>query len=364
MKKLLITGPFPLPITGVSLGTQIVYDEFKKKDNYQVQMVNTSYSRFDEKIGKLSLHKAWFYLKLQIFFYKVFRNDIIYITIGQTFYGVLKYALYILSASVANKQIVIHIHGNYLGKQYSELTGIKKRLFHFIMSRTNQGIVSSDSLKDNFRPFIPEDQIFSLKNFTLDELFVSDEVVHAKKYDRLHITYLSNLMLEKGIFELLEALLSLEEENVPYQARIAGNIAPENSDRVMQLLERLEHTEYLGTVDVKEKTDLLTWSNIFILPTFYTMEAQPFAILEAMATGNMIITTPHAGIPDIFRDQINGVYVEKQNADSITSQLKKVAAQPSMIRNYGLHNVKEAREKYRIPQFADNLEAIFNAAHS
>ncbi|MGJ8683044.1 MAG: glycosyltransferase family 4 protein [Nonlabens sp.] len=361
MKNLLVVGPFPLPITGVSLGTQIVYDEFYKKPEYKVQKVNTSYSKFDEKIGELSFHKVFFYLRLQIYFFKVFKNDIIYITIGQSFYGVIKYALYILAAHVSGKQLVIHIHGNFLGRNYREnLTGVKKKIFRYLMSKPDKGIVSSDSLKPNFTSFLPDHKIYSLKNFIIDELFVPDDVISDKDYDTIKIVYLSNLMLEKGIFELLEALVILEEKGIKYEARIAGNIAPENKDRVLSLFNKLNHATYIGTVNVVEKKDLLIWSNIFILPTFYTMEAQPFAILESMATGNMVITTPHAGIPDIFEENLNGLYVEKNSIESLVSTIEHIAQNKNLIKKYGLHNVEEARSKYRIPNFISELEQIFN----
>lgn len=361
MKRLLVVGPFPLPITGVSLGTQIVFDEFHKNPSYKTQKVDTSYSKFDERIGELSLHKVLFYLKLQVFFFKVFKNDIIYITIGQTFYGVIKYALYILAAKCSNKELIIHIHGNYLGINYRErLTGLKKKIFYYLMSKTDKGIVSSDSLKPNFTSFIPEDQIYSLKNFIIDELFITDQEIEKKNYEIIRIVFLSNLMKEKGIFELLEALVILEEKGVKYEARIAGNIAPENREHILSLLNRLNHTTYLGTVNVEEKTKLFTWSNIFVLPTFYTMEAQPFAILESMATGNMILTTPHAGIPDIFKDNINGLYIEKNSAQSIVEKIEYINDDKNLIRKFGLDNVQEARENYRIPVFASTLNDIFD----
>ncbi len=362
MKKLLVVGPFPYPITGVSLGTQIVYDKFYEKPEYRVQKVNTSYSKFDEKIGSLSFHKVFFYLRLQVYFFKVFSNDIIYITIGQTFYGVIKYALYILAAKISKKQLVIHIHGNFLGINYREkLTGIKKKIFHYLMSKTDKGIVSSDSLKPNFTSFLPDHKIYSLKNFTIDELFVSDEMISKKDYDSIKIVYLSNLMLEKGIFELLEALVVLEEKGIPYEARIAGNIALENRDRVLSLFDKLNSASYIGTVNVNQKKDLLLWSNVFILPTFYTMEAQPFAILESMATGNMVVTTPHAGIPDIFENNINGLYVDKKSVESIVKVIEFIDKDISIIKKFGTHNIQEARSKYRIPNFISELEKIFNA---
>ena len=46
---------------------------------------------------------------------------------------------------------------------------------------------------------------------------------------------------------------------------------------------------------------------MFILPTRYPNEGQPISILEAMGNAMFIITTDHAGIPDVVQDGKNGV---------------------------------------------------------
>lgn len=357
-KRILIIGPLPLPTTGVSLANQVVYDELKKSSQFKVSVVNTSFSSFDEKLGAISFKKLWFYLKLQIYFIKVFRNDIIYITPGQTFFGVVKYALYILSATLSRKQILQHIHGNFLGKQYHLLSGIKKKIFYFLMSQTDKGIVLSKSLRPNFEPFIESKNIYELKNFVIDELFFEDNVIKQKNFTDLRIVYLSNLMAEKGIFDLLESLLQLEKKSIPYSAKIAGNIALENQEKAQQLFAQLSNTEYIGAVGKEQKTELFKWSNVFVLPTYYTMEGQPISILEAMATGNTVFTTPHAGIPDVFKNGVNGFYVNSQDPDSITKQLEYIVAHQDELVKIAAYNVKEARASYRVSTFVHNLENI------
>lgn len=359
-KRILIIGPLPLPTTGVSLANQVVNDELLKHPDFKVSKVNTSFSSFDEKLGAVSLKKLWFYLKLQVYFLKVFQNDIIYITPGQTFFGVVKYALYILAATLSRKQIIQHIHGNFLGKQYHLLSGIKKKIFHYLMSKTNKGIVLSESLRPNFNPFIKSSNIYELKNFVIDELFFEDEVIENKNYNDLRIVYLSNLMAEKGIFDLLESLMILEKKNIPYYARIAGNIAPENLEKAKFYFDKLKYTKYIGVVGKSQKTDLFKWSNVFVLPTYYTMEGQPISILEAMATGNTVITTPHAGIPDVFKNGVNGFYVNSQDPESIATQLEYLIAHKDELVTIATHNVKEARTSYRVSTFIDNLQEIIN----
>ncbi len=329
MKKVLIIGPFPNPISGVSIANKVVKELLSVDSDFLVETINTSYPSFDEQIGKFSIKKFLFYLSLNLSFFKIFKNNIVYITPGQTFFGVLKYSLFISITSLLKKELIIHVHGNYLGKEYQSLKGFKRVLFYFLVSRFTKGIVLSNSLKHNLTPFLEDKNIFSLPNFAQDYLYKED-----KKFvkDELRIFYLSNLMKEKGIFCLLNALKNLEKNNIIYKAKIAGNIDQKYSKEILNLLTELKNTEYIGIVNGDDKKNLLEWGNVFVLPTFYKMEGQPISILEAMATTNLVVTTNHAGISDVFQDKINGYFVEKNNENSIQKILSYLAANKSELK--------------------------------
>ena len=68
-----------------------------------------------------------------------------------------------------------------------------------------------------------------------------------------------------------------------------------------------EYVTYHSIVGGEAKRSLLKECYIFALPTRYPNEGQPISILEAMGNGMFIITTDHAGIPDIVEDGVNGV---------------------------------------------------------
>ena len=53
MRKILIIGPFPKPITGMSLANQIVKERLAETTTFKVSIINTSYVKFDEKITLL-----------------------------------------------------------------------------------------------------------------------------------------------------------------------------------------------------------------------------------------------------------------------------------------------------------------------
>ena len=105
-----------------------------------------------------------------------------------------------------------------------------------------------------------KDKIYVLYNFVEDYLFVNEEVICEKLENaKPRIIFLSNLMKEKGIFELLEALKILEDEGFEYEAKIAGNIDAKHKSRIEHYFSRLEHTAYVGVVSGDEKKALLLW---------------------------------------------------------------------------------------------------------
>ena len=363
MKNVLIIGPIPEPTTGVSLANKVVLENLSKNAEYNLDSINTSYNKFDEDLGAFSLSKFIFFLKLNFFAYKIFKADIVYITPGQTFFGVVKYAVFIILSTVFGKDLITHIHGNHAGKEYSLLKGLKKRIFKLLLSKTSKGIVLSESLTGNMSPFIERKNIYVLYNFVEDYLFpVKEEIDQKIKLaTKPKVVFLSNLMQEKGIFDLLEALILLEVEGFDYEAKIAGNIDAKHKQRVEDYFKKLKNVQYVGLVSGQEKKDLLLWGNVFVLPTFYKMEGQPISILEAMATGNLILTTKHAGIPDIFTENTNGFFVKKQDAIGLAETIKATGLNYLTCNKMRKHNFLYASKNYKVNNFINNFVRIIES---
>ncbi|CAL2061716.1 glycosyltransferase family 4 protein [Tenacibaculum sp. 190524A05c] len=355
--RVLLIGPLPDPISGVSLANKVVKEILERSDGYSVSFVNTSNPNFSEDLGSFSIKKAWFYFSLNLHLYKVLSSNIIYITPGQTFFGIVKYSFFILLSSLLKKELIIHVHGNHLGDCYQDLKGKKKRLFKYLVKKFSKGIVLSESLKNNLTPFLDPDQIHVLYNFAENYLLDDKE----KNFGKLKLVYLSNLMREKGIIYLLDALKKLEENNIPYEAKIAGNIDVNLNAVIQQKLNNLKFTEYIGVVYGNDKKELLHWSNVFILPTFYKMEGQPISILEALASKNCIVTTAHAGIPDIIQDSKNGKFVAKENVESIFDTLSYLSQNLDFVEEKSKFNEIYFQENFSLNNFSKNFINILNA---
>lgn len=324
MFKVLLIGPLPNPINGCSLANQTFLEYLKKQNNFQIKTINTN---TDPKIqgvqGQFNWVKLFSFIKVYFEVFKVLTAKIVYITPGQSFWGILKYAPFILLAWLLNKPIIMHIHGNYLGTQYQLLNGIKKQIFKFLVSRSTAGIVLSSSLKENFNGLLEQDKVFIVENFANNNL-ISKEIIQ-KNSSQLNLLWLSNLMEEKGILDFLDALILLKKRCVNFEAKLAGKIEDGLEKIIDEKITELGNSvEYLGVILGEQKKDQLVSSNVFVFPTYYTMEGQPISLIEAMATGNIIVTTDHAGIPDVVSHD-NGYLIKPRDINDLVDNLENIS---------------------------------------
>ena len=352
MKKTLLIGPFPYPIKGISLSNQTLYNGLKKM-GYEVDFINTEYSEksIGTDFGAFSIHKLKFITRY-FFCYKILLNQTVYITIGITFFGVLKYAPFILMGWLFNKNLIVHVHSNYLSTEYQNLKGLKRKTFKFLLQKFNKGIVLSEGLRHNLEDFMMPEAIYAVPNFVQEELL--KEVQISKDYSKLNLFFLSNLLEEKGINVLLKAIERLQNEGIFFDIKIAGSLVPSNP---LPQLYTLKNVEYLGVVEGKAKKELLLWGTVFCLPTYFSMEGQPISIIEAMAFDNFILTTKHAGISDICTEE-NAVFCEKNSEESLYAVLRNLYLKESSYKEAAIQNGIYARAKYDEQIFIQRMAQI------
>jgi len=357
--KILIIGPFPHPIFGVSLSNMVLTQGLLKK-GYKVKVINSAVGTvIDSNVGGWHLKKLTF-LKTYLSILKVFRSDVVYCTTGQTFFGIIKYAPFVLCAKMLNKTTVVHVKGGFLKMSYDKMNTFQKRIVRFILKSYSGGIVLSKSLRPLLTSFLPESKIFIQHNFIQNALIIPEqEITEQKKFTALRLIFLSNLMKEKGIIELLDALDILNKNCISFQAKIAGNV-PSGQQELLIRMENTPNLEYIGVVQGQEKSKLLSWGNIFCLPTYYSMEGQPISILEAMGFGNVIVTTKHAGIPDVCSDK-NGVFVEKGNVQSLVQKLTHLSNSLEWLQETSLLNLRQSRKLYSEEAFVGGILKIMKS---
>jgi len=277
------------------------------------------------------------------------KSDAVYLTISQSLLGNLKDLYFIYKIGKKNrKKVIIHLHGGYFDQYLKKTPFFVKFLNKILFKDIKSGVVLGESLIKCLTPILPKEKICIVNNFFDNDLLIDNDTF-LKKWDSPKITnllFLSNLMIQKGYLDLLDGFILVPEDvRKNFVLNFAGDF--ENSDNKNEFLDRIKNHQninYLGVIEKSSKKDILQKSHALILPTYYTFEGQPLSIIESYASGLVVFTTNHSGIVDIFKNDINGIEIQKKDPNSIKDAIIKFNNNFSLYKNIAQHNLKYSKE--------------------
>lgn len=315
-KKICFIAQFPPPMHGLSKAVETLYNSelntaVKPDGEFEFEKVDiTNNKNFLRNLLKIGKSKA----------------DLFYFTISQTKGGNLRDLVIFKLLELQHKNCLIHLHGGYYRQLVDNDMAVWQRKANYKAIKKLAGaIVLSKSLKMIFEEMIDDDKIFVVENCVDDQYLLTNQEIEEKLADLenkkvLHILWLSNFIRSKG-YPFVLKMAKAEKERVcsggekRFHFDFAGKFFEDSEkayfERYVKDNGLEEYITYHGVVGGEEKRKLLKECYIFALPTRYPNEGQPISILEAMGNGMFIVTTDHAGIPDIVHDFENGYVINK-----------------------------------------------------
>ena len=86
-----------------------------------------------------------------------------------------------------------------------------------------------------------------------------------------------------------------------------------------------DNIDFVGFVLPKDVPNLLSKGSVFIQHSVTAIkgdtEGTPVAIMEAMGAGLPIVSTIHAGIPGVVKNDFNGFVVEEKDVDTMAAHI-------------------------------------------
>jgi len=178
------------------------------------------------------------------------------------------------------------------------------------------------------------------------------------------IISIGRLIEKKGFGDLIGACALLQARSRQFTCRIIGEGPLEESLRAQVVANDLEKTVALtGPQTQAEIAAQLAHAEVFVLPC--TREADggmdnlPTVIMEAMAAGLPVISTPLGGIPEMVEDGLNGELVPERDPAAIASAIERLLDDPMSARNFGDRSREIAREKFSIEESVRQLRALY-----
>jgi glycosyltransferase involved in cell wall biosynthesis len=96
-------------------------------------------------------------------------------------------------------------------------------------------------------------------------------------------------------------------------------------------------------------------------PTKGDSEGTPVAILEALVSGVPVISTRHAGISEVVKDQETGLLVDERDVDAMAQAMHRLAKYPELVRDMGESAKADATTKYTSEVYLNSLRSILSS---
>lgn len=127
------------------------------------------------------------------------------------------------------------------------------------------------------------------------------------------------------------------------------------SDRVRLLGARPQH----------EVARLMGEADIFVFPSIIAVDGQmdgiPMSLMEAMAAGKPVVASAIAGIPELVRDEVNGLLVDGAYPQRIEAAIRRLVEEPDLRQRLGEAGRQTVRQRFDIRQNSQSLIELLDS---
>jgi glycosyltransferase involved in cell wall biosynthesis len=182
---------------------------------------------------------------------------------------------------------------------------------------------------------------------------------------RLRALGVGRLVEKKGFDVLVEACGILRRREVPFEAVIVGEHG-EHEEEIRRRIDALNLGDSVRLAGPMEQTRLFEEyrsAGVFCLPCRVLdngdRDGIPNVLMEAMACGLPVVTTPVSGIPEIIRDGVNGRLVPPDDPAALADALLRIDADQQFARSLSDEARATVRERFDGERFAAQLATLF-----
>lgn len=331
---------------GVSAVTRLL-SESRLFANWRVVYVSTH--RDGSRLAKLQLAlSAWFRSA-----WLLITGDIRLVHIHISSYASFwRKSCFMLLARAARTPVVVHMHGADFVEFNQGLPAVGKRFVRWMFANSTLLIALSDEWERRLRVLGGHNRIAVVPN----PVVIPPER-GARFRKRSTLLFLGNIGHRKGCYVLLDAL-AVVKEKYPRVRLLCGGDGDHQAFLDAAAKRGLsQNIQLLGWVVGGAKRRLLARSTVFVLPSY--SEGLPMALLEAMAAGLPVISTPVGGIPDAVRNGVDGLLVPAGDAPALAQAIERLLSDASLCASLGASARARAIAHFGIEQVVNQIEAIY-----
>lgn len=180
--------------------------------------------------------------------------------------------------------------------------------------------------------------------------------------DVVRILMCGRFVEKKGFGCGIRAYKGMEKKNTRLTIIGDGKQRPD-IEALIESLGISPYVDFTGFLRPEKVREEMAKSDIFFAPHVTARngdkEGMPTTVKEAMATGLPVISTYHAGIPELVEDGKSGFLVKEKDVDGLAYYLDKLVENPELREEMGRKGRKIVMERFNLEGMIEELEEIY-----
>ncbi|MDD0838246.1 glycosyltransferase family 4 protein [Curvibacter sp. HBC61] len=302
MSRLVVSAALPPPIHGQSTISLAMIKIFIGAGFDSVKVINSSPRSLNRSLKYHLLRLFSLFLTVfNLLVFRFFSLDVVFYTVYESGYGVFYNFVSCGIARLLGYRIFLHHHTS---RHILRRSGFFSVLV-MLLGKSCTHVVLADKMRLNIVAMYPTiSKVYVLPNIAL--LKFDGDGSHLRHFDTSgYYTFglLSNLTVEKGAVDVLDAVRYLIDRGLRVRLLLAGPVV---DDEVRCAIERfaIDFPNVLNTIgpitNNSEKINFYSNVDFFLFPSKYIFEAQPLVLIEALSSGCICIASDVGYISDIL----------------------------------------------------------------
>lgn len=277
--------------------------------------------------------------------------ELIYVHLGSNA-SLYRESIFIVLAKILRKKVISHFHAGDIDNYYPFQSKIGQKFIRWALSLSDSLIAVSKESARQLREITGSPNIIVITNAIDTSVFDGGKrTAHNGVVKLLFVGAIGKL---KGERDLIRALAILRDSKPNIKVSILGYGAESLKDFCDELGVG-EFIEFLGAVSMKERIKFFHDADIFVLPTY--AEAMPMSVIEAMAAGLPVVTTPVGGIPELIEDGETGLLFPPGDAEAMAKKITILLNDKDARIGIGEKARQKAREQVDFRVYVEKLRA-------
>jgi len=143
-----------------------------------------------------------------------------------------------------------------------------------------------------------------------------------KRYPIITVLFMSWVVIEKGIIELIQATSQLITQGYEFNVLVCGGGEALDDAKVLARQHGLSNVTFQGWVGGDQKIEILQRVHLCVLPSY--TEGLSNMMLEAMASGLPLICTDVGAARDVVTDGVDGLLIPARSTEALKDAMAKL----------------------------------------